>query len=80
MSASDLRPKLDTGCDTPLETGARQQIEAAETLVKVLPAGGPLVSSWWTCTRCGYQQNGGPPPHCMFNAEPADCPLGKDPV
>ena len=50
-------------------------IPAGEPLAKVLPAGEPLVSTWWVCPRCSYQQRGGPPGKCMFNAEPADCPL-----
>ena len=54
------------------------------TLNKVLPTDtGPLVSSWWTCSICGYSKPGGPPSGCQDSpvghpdfARP-DCPLGK---
>lgn len=83
MTAPDLRPSDDPSAAATMETGPEHQLaqlQEPETLAKVLPAGGPLVTTWWTCTRCRYQQRGGPPEHCMFNAEPIDCPLNHPPV
>lgn len=81
MNAPDTRPTATVGAAVPMETEPEHQLEhqmpELEPLAKVLPAGGPLITTWWTCARCGYAQRGGPPSHCMYNANPTDCPLGK---
>lgn len=87
MTAPDLRPSDDPSAAATMETGPEHQLaqlQEPETLAKVLPAGGPLVSSWWTCSICGYSKPGGPPSGCFAEANllPPDlivdgCPLGK---
>ena len=48
-----------------------------EPLHKVLPAGGPLVSTYWTCPTCGLSVRGSPPRACMNDGAPG-CPIGGD--
>lgn len=67
-----------------METSPEHQLAQ---LAKVLPAGGPLVSSWWTCSICGHSKPGGPPSVCFAEANllPPDlmvdgCPLNHPPV
>lgn len=84
MNAPDLRPSDAPGAAAPMETGPSHQLAQ---LSKVLPAGGPLVSSWWTCSICGHSKPGGPPSVCFAEANllPPDlmvdgCPLNHPPV
>ena len=90
-NAPDLRPKPGADDNSPLKTGAghqpTHQIPEHEPLVKVLPAGGPLVSSWWTCSICGHSKPGGPPSVCAVEANLLPphltvdgCPLNHLPV
>lgn len=46
-----------------------------ELLAKVLPAGGPLVTTWWTCTECGHERRGAPPAKCQARGPYYRCPL-----
>ena len=55
-------------------------IPLGEPLAKVLPAGGPLVTTWWTCTACGHSQRGGPPATCQAKGPYHRCPLEADPL
>ena len=48
-----------------------------EPLHKVLPAGGPLISTHWTCPTCGLSVRGCPARTCMDDCNP-DCPIGGD--
>ena len=43
----------------------RPQAQEPELLAKVLPAGGPLVSTTWTCPTCGITVFGAPPSICL---------------
>lgn len=59
----------------------------AKPLAKVLPAGGPLVATWWTCSICGHSKPGGPPSVCAVEANLLPphltvdgCPLNHPPA
>ena len=79
-AAPDLRPKSSDSDATPMETGPSIQLEhqltdGGELLAKVLPAGGPLVSTHWTCPTCGLSVRGCHPRVCMDDCNP-ECPIG----
>ena len=75
----DLRPKTDATGAAPMETAAERQTEhllpGGELLAKVLPAGEPLVATWWTCPTCGFAKRGAPPATCAID-DPL-CPIGE---
>lgn len=48
---------------------------AAEPLHKVLPAGEPLVSTWWACPVCAVSQKGAPPKSCLCLPDNPRCPV-----
>jgi len=72
-AAPEWRPIGRLGELPPGDPGPGAQIEH-QVLAKVLPAGEPMVATWWTCSICGFSQRGGPPARCQFNAEPSNCP------
>lgn len=84
MTAPDMRPSDDPSAAATMETGPEHQLAQ---LTKVLPAGGPLVATWWTCSICGHSKPGGPPSVCAVEANLLPphltvdgCPLNHPPV
>ena len=90
MTAPDLRPSDAPSAAATMETGPEHQLaqlQEPETLAKVLPTGGPLVATWWTCSICGHSKPGGPPSVCAVEANLLPphltvdgCPLNHPPV
>lgn len=84
MTAPDLRPSDDPSAAATMETSPEHQLAQ---LAKVLPAGGPLVATWWTCSICGHSKPGGPPSVCAVEANLLPphlmvdgCPLNHPPL
>lgn len=50
-----------------------------ELLAKVLPAGGPLVATFWTCPKCGLSVRGAPPRRCINDPATTGCPVEPAP-
>lgn len=46
-----------------------------EMLNKVLPAGGPMVSTWWACPVCAVSKKGAPPASCACTPQHPSCPM-----
>lgn len=46
-----------------------------EQLNKVLPAGEPLVTTWWACPVCAITKKGAPPHSCLCTPDQAGCPV-----
>lgn len=45
--------------------GTERLLSEPELLTKVLPAGGPLEATYWTCPVCGAAFRGVPPESCQ---------------